>query len=37
MKKPFYSTEFKAQAISLVREANRSAVEVAKELGIKVI
>jgi transposase len=34
MKKSFYSPEFKTQAISLVREAKRSASEVAKELGI---
>ena len=35
-KKSFYSPEFKTQAISLVREAKRSASEVAKELGINV-
>ena len=35
-KKSFYSPEFKSQAISLVREAKRSASEVAKELGINV-
>ncbi len=35
-KKSFYSPEFKMQAISLVREAKRSASEVAKELGINV-
>lgn len=35
-KKSFYSPEFKTQAISLVREADRSASEVAKELGINV-
>ena len=31
-----YSREFKAQSISLVRDANRPASEVAKELGINV-
>jgi len=31
-----YTSEFKTQAISLVREANRPAVEVAHELGINV-
>jgi transposase-like protein len=36
-KKNFYSPEFKTQAISLVREAKRSASEVAKELGIKAL
>ncbi len=35
-KKSFYQPEFKTQAISLVREAKRSASEVAKELGINV-
>jgi transposase-like protein len=35
-KKSFYTPEFKMQAISLVREANRSASEVAIELGINV-
>jgi transposase len=35
-KKSFYSPEFKMQAISLVREAKRSASEVARELGINV-
>lgn len=35
-KKNFYSPEFKTQAILLVREAKRSASEVAKELGINV-
>jgi transposase len=35
-KKNFYSPEFKTQAISLVRDAKRSASEVAKELGINV-
>ena len=35
-KKPVYSSEFKTQATSLVREANRSAAQVAKELGINV-
>ena len=31
-----YTSEFKTQAISLVREANRPASEVARELGINV-
>ena len=35
-KKSYYSPEFKTQAISLVRDAKRSASEVAKELGINV-
>jgi transposase len=35
-KKHIYSPEFKTQAISLVREANRPASEVARELGINV-
>ena len=35
-KKSFYSPEFKIQAISLVREAKRSASDVARELGINV-
>jgi transposase len=35
-KKSFYSPEFKIQAISLVRDASRSASEVARELGINV-
>ena len=35
-KKNFYSPEFKTQAISLVRDAKRSASEVAKELEINV-
>ena len=30
-----YSGEFRTQAISLVRDAGRPAVEVARELGIK--
>lgn len=35
-KKSFYSPEFKSQAISLVRDAKRSASEVSRELGINV-
>jgi len=35
-KKTIYSPEFKTQAISLVRDANRPASEVARELGINV-
>jgi len=35
-KKSIYSPEFKTQAICLVRDANRSASDVAKELGINV-
>jgi transposase-like protein len=35
-KKSFYSAEFKIQAISLVREAKRSASDVSRELGINV-
>ena len=31
-----YTSEFKDQAVSLVREADRPAAEVARELGIKV-
>lgn len=31
-----YAPEFKTQAISLVREANRSAIEVAKELNLNI-
>ena len=37
MKKTYYSPEFKTQAISLVRDANRPGAEVAKELGIKTV
>jgi transposase len=32
--KRLYRSEFKTQAISLVRDAKRPAIEVAKELGI---
>ena len=35
MNKTHYDPEFKTQAVSLVRDANRPAVEVAKDLGIK--
>ncbi len=35
-KRKLYAKEFKDQAISLVREANRSASSVAKELDINV-
>lgn len=35
-KKIFYTAEFKSQAISLVRDAKRSAAAVSKELGINV-
>jgi transposase len=35
-KRKIYRQEFKQQAISLVREANRSAASVAKELDINV-
>jgi transposase len=35
-KRKLYAKEFKDQAISLVREANRSAASVAKELDINV-
>jgi transposase len=35
-KKARYTSEFKIQAISLVREANRPASIVARELGINV-
>lgn len=31
-----YTPEFKTQAISMVRDANRSAAEVSRELGINV-
>jgi transposase-like protein len=36
-KRKLYAKEFKDQAISLVREANRSASSVAKELDINVV
>jgi transposase-like protein len=36
IKRKLYVKEFKDQAISLVREANRSAASVAKELDINV-
>ena len=32
--KRLYRLEFKTQAISLVRDAKRPAIEVAKELGM---
>ena len=35
-KRKVYTQEFKHQAISLVREANRSAASIAKELDINV-
>ena len=35
-KRSAYTSEFKTQAISLVREANRPAATVARELGINV-
>jgi transposase len=35
-KKHIYSSEFKTQAISMVREAKRPAAEVSRDLGINV-
>ena len=36
VQKNYYSPEFRSQEISLVRDANRPASEVARELDIKV-
>jgi transposase len=35
-KRKIYTSEFKTQAIALVKEANRSAACVARELGINI-